>query len=64
MIPFNHEFIRFNDELYDVIRKYPETKVKPDKIDDLRQHLSCDVTLRKEGMLYYCRKIQEVHPIQ
>jgi len=64
MIPFNHEFIRFKDDLYDVIRKYSETKVKPDRTDDLRQALSCDITLRKDGFLFFCRKIEDAQIVE
>jgi hypothetical protein len=64
MIPINHEFIRYNDKLYDIKRKYPEARVRADKIDDLRQALSCDITLKKEGNLYFCVQIQEAEIVQ
>jgi hypothetical protein len=63
-LPYRREFIRYQDNMYDVIRKYTESKVKSDKTDDLRQHLSCDVTLRRDGMLYFCRKIEEAQIIE
>lgn len=64
MIPFNHEFIKYQENLYDIIRKYAETKVKPDKIDDIRQCLLCDITLKKDGVLYFCKKIDEAEIVQ
>lgn len=64
MIPFNHEFIRYQDNLYDVIRKYPEGKLKQGKIDDFRQFLSCDIALKKEGVIYFCVKIQDAEIVQ
>lgn len=64
MIPFNHEFIKYQENLYDIFRKYSESKVKPDKIDDLRQHLSCDITLKKDGVLFFCKKIQDAEIVE
>lgn len=64
MNPINHEFIRYQDKLYDIKRKYAETKIKPDKIDDMRQLLGCDITLKKEGMLYFCCQIQDAEIVE
>lgn len=55
----NREFIRFNDNLYEVIKRYSENRVKPDKIDELRQIFYCDATLKKDGSLFFCKIIQE-----
>lgn len=55
----NREFIRFNDNLYEVIKRYPENKVKTDRIDELRQIFYCDVTLKKDGSLFFCKIVQE-----
>lgn len=59
MSPLNRELVRYNDNLYEVMRKYAETKIKSGKTDELRQHLKCDVTLKKEGVLYFCKVISE-----
>lgn len=64
MSPINHEFIRYQDNLYDVFRKYAESKIKPGKIDDLRQALSCDIALKKENTIFFCKKIQEAEIVQ
>ena len=63
-LPYKREFIRFKDDLYDIVRKYAETKVKVDKIDDLRQSLTCDITLKKDGLLFFCRKIEEAQIVE
>lgn len=63
MIPYKLEFIRFNEDLFVINRKYPEPKVKPDKIEELRQIFSCDIVLRKDGMLFFCRKIEDAEII-
>jgi hypothetical protein len=59
MIPYRLEFIRYNDGLFIIDRQYSEPKVKPDKIDELRQALRCDIVLRKDGMLFFCKKIDD-----
>lgn len=63
-LPYRKEFIKYKDDLYDVIRKYTESKIKPDMMDELRQALSCEITLKKDGVVYYCRKIDEAQIIQ
>lgn len=59
MSPLNRELVRYNDNLYEVIRKHPESRIKAGRTDDFRQLIKCDITLKKEGMLYFCRQIQE-----
>ena len=59
MNPLHRELIRHSDNLYEIIKKYSEQKVKVGKADELRQFLSCDVTLKKDGILYFCRKIED-----
>lgn len=53
------EFIKFNDGLYILKRKFQELSVKPDKIQELKSLLGCDIVLRKDGWLLYCEQIQE-----
>lgn len=53
------EFIRFNDGLYILKRKFQELSVKQDKIQELKSLLGCDIVLRKDGWLLYCEQIAE-----
>jgi len=53
------EFIRFNDGLYILKRKFQELSVKSDKIQELKSLLGCDIVLRKDGWLLYCEQIAE-----
>lgn len=57
------EFIRYNDKLYLIVEIYGEQKVKPDKIQELRGLLDCDIVLRKDGLLLYCEQIAEAEVI-
>jgi len=55
----NKEFVRFNDNLYILKNKYQEISVKVDKIQELKELLNCDIVLRKDGWLLYCKQIEE-----
>jgi hypothetical protein len=57
------EFIRHNDKLYLIVEIYAEQKIKPDKIQELRGLLDCDIVLRKDGLLLYCEQIAEAEVI-
>jgi hypothetical protein len=57
------EFVRHNDNLYLIIEIYPEQKIKPDKIQELRKLLDCDIVLKKDGLLLYCEQIAEAEVI-
>lgn len=59
----NKIFIKFNDNLYFQKRKFMEDSIKPDKIQDLKDLLQCDVVLRKDGYLLYCEQIAEAEII-
>ena len=59
MLPYRIEFIRYADNLFAIDRQYPEGKVKPEKIDELRQAIRCDIVLRKDGLLFFCKKIDD-----
>jgi hypothetical protein len=53
------EFIRFNDGLYILKRKFQELSIKTDKVQELKELLGCHIVLRKDGWLLYCEQIQE-----
>jgi hypothetical protein len=54
-----NEFVKFNDNLYLIIQKYPEDKVRIDKVQELRQLFGCDIVLKNNNILYYCNLIPE-----
>lgn len=59
----NKEFIRFNDNLYVLKKRYQEVSVKQDKIQELKELLNCDIVLRKDGWLLYCELVEEAEII-
>lgn len=60
----NHQLLNYNGNLYFLKRKFQELSVKPDKIQDLKQLLNCDIVLRKDGWLLYCELIPEVEVVE
>lgn len=54
-------FIKVNQDLFQVIRQYPEDRINNPEVnvDNIKQWLACDTTFKKDGMLYFCIKIEE-----
>lgn len=57
------EIIKFNDNLYIVNRKFSEGVVRIDKVQQLRELLECDIVLKQNGWLFYCKLIPEAEVI-
>ena len=54
------EIISANGSLYQLIRTLKEDQLKNPNFDDLRKYFLCDTLLRKQGLLYFCRLIEEI----
>ena len=59
-----NEFIRYNDNLYLLVAKYPEGKVRVDKTQELKDILKCDIVLKQNGWLFYCEQIPEAEIVE
>jgi len=57
----NKEVIKIHEELYQIIRKFPEKNINLNKHEDsvtiLKQFYHCDTMFRSQGYLYLCNKI-------
>ena len=57
----NKEIIKIHEELYQIIRKFPEKNINLNKYKDsvtiLKQFYHCDTMFRSQGYLYLCNKI-------
>lgn len=53
------ELINYNGSLYIVKRVFNEDAIKADKTNELRELLMCDITLKSQGKLLFCEKINE-----
>lgn len=60
----NHQLVNYNGTLYFLKRNFNELLVKPDKIQELRELLKCDIVLRKDGRLWFCELIPEAEIIE
>ena len=58
------EIIRFNDNLYLLKAKYPQDRVRVDKVQELRELLECDIVLKNNGWLFYGELIPDVEIIE
>ena len=54
------EIISANDNLYQLIRVLKEAQLKNPNTEDLKEYFLCDIVLRKQGLLYFCRIIEEI----
>ena len=54
------EIITANDNLYQLVRVLRENQLKNPNTEDLKEYFLCDTVLRKQGLLYFCRLIEEI----
>ena len=54
------EIISANGNLYQLIRILKEDQLKNPNMEDLKEYFLCDTLLRKQGLLYFCRIIEEI----
>ena len=54
------EIITANDNLYQLVRVLRENQLKNPNMEDLKEYFLCDTLLRKQGLLYFCRLIEEI----
>ncbi len=59
---FNKEVINYKGELYIVKRKFTDHPDFPST--EMKEHLLCNLVLRKEGKLYFCEHIPDAEIIQ
>ena len=54
------EIINANGNLYQLVRILRENQLKNPNMEDLKEYFLCDTLLRKQGLLYFCRLIEEI----
>ena len=54
------EIINANGNLYQLVRVLREDQLKNPNMEDLKKYFLCDTLLRKQGLLYFCRLIEEI----
>ena len=54
------EIITANGNMYQVIRMLKENQLNNPDMEILKKYFYCDTLLRKAGILYFCRLIEEV----
>ena len=57
------QIIYSNDKAYQLVRVLKEDSLKNPDISLLKEWFLCDTLLRKQGLLYFCRLIEEVEII-
>ena len=56
------QVISFDDKLYQLIRTFRDREGFP--VDECKEYYRCDTTLKREGILYFCRLIEEAQIIE
>ena len=54
------EIIYTKDKAYQLVRVLKENSLKNPDMEILKEHFLWDTLLRKQGLLYFCRLIEEV----
>ena len=54
------QIITANGNLYQLIKVLKENQLKNPNMEDLKEYFLCDTLLRKQGLLYFCRLIEEI----
>ena len=54
------KIINANGNLYQLVRTLKENQLKNPNMEDLKKYFHCDTLLRKQGVLYFCRLIEEI----
>ena len=57
------QIIYNGDKAYQLVRTLKENSLKNPDISVLKQLFHCDTLLRKQGLLYFCRLIEEAEII-
>ncbi len=59
---FNKDIISYNDHLYEVVRKFKDHPDFP--TTEAKEYYHCETVLRKDGILYICRIIEDAQVIE
>ena len=62
IMSFNKEIIGYNNQLYEVVRKFKDHPDFP--IAEAKDYYLCETVLKKEGILYICRIIEDAQVIE
>ena len=54
------EIIYENDKVYQLVRMIREDRLKNPDMEILKEYFNCDKVLRKQGLLYFCRLVEEI----
>ena len=58
-------FIKVNEDLFQVVKQIPEDRIdNPEtEVNVIKNRLGADTAFKKDGMLYFCIKIEELEII-
>ena len=54
------QIIYTKDRAYQLVRVLKESSLKNPNMEDLKKFFHCNTLLRKQGLLYFCRLIEEI----
>ena len=54
------EIFYTKDKAYQLVRVLKESQLKDPSMEILKEYFLCDTLLRKQGLLYFCRLIEEI----
>ena len=60
MFQLHRNFIKINDDLFEVKRTLKEEFMDGKNLDDFKIWFGVDAVFKKDGLLYFCVKINEL----
>lgn len=61
MFSFSRNFIKVNEDVFLIKKTYREDMVKD--IEPIKEWLGSDHVFKKDGIMYFCEKVQELEII-
>ena len=58
MFSIKREFIRFEDRIVEVVKKYPLNRIK--NANGIKELLHCNVVLKQMDTMYFCTTVTDV----
>ena len=57
MTPFGNKVVTIKDEMYQIVRTFPESQLNNPDYNLLKEYFKCDNVFRNKGIMYFCRHI-------
>ena len=64
MFTISKQVVDWNGSLYIIKRTIKETSIKEELVQEYKEYICADTVLKKDGMYYFCQKIEEAQLVE